>query len=235
MIVTNLKPAPCKFMPSMPPLTALSLRDTPRHQGMSRQLIEELKSKGIVDPAVLQAMWEVPRHFFLDHALSEMAYQDKAMPIGEGQTISQPYTVAFQRILLEVAPHLKVLEIGTGSGYQAAILAELVQAVFSIERIRSLADAAAARLSALGYRNVTVRSGEGRAGWPAEAPFDGILVTAAGDDVPQALLEQLRPGGFLVLPVRLADGRQMLRRITQRADGGALSADILPVAFVPLV
>ena len=188
-----------------------------------------------LSPAVLDAIQRVPRQRFVASTDAAAAWQDVALAIGHGQTISQPFVVALMTELLEPEPSDRILEIGTGSGYQAAILAELVQAVFSIERIRSLADAAAARLSALGYRNVTVRSGEGRAGWPAEAPFDGILVTAAGDDVPQALLEQLRPGGFLVLPVRLADGRQMLRRITQRADGGALSADILPVAFVPLV
>lgn len=188
-----------------------------------------------LSPAVLDAIQRVPRQRFVASTDAAAAWQDVALAIGHGQTISQPFVVALMTELLEPEPADRILEIGTGSGYQAAILAELVQAVFSIERIRSLADAAAARLSALGYRNVTVRSGEGRAGWPAEAPFDGILVTAAGDDVPQALLEQLRPGGFLVLPVRLADGRQMLRRITRRADGGALSADILPVAFVPLV
>jgi protein-L-isoaspartate(D-aspartate) O-methyltransferase len=188
-----------------------------------------------LSPAVLDAIQRVPRQRFVASTDAAAAWQDVALAIGHGQTISQPFVVALMTELLEPEPSDRILEIGTGSGYQAAILAELVQAVFSIERIRSLADAAAARLSALGYRNVTVRSGEGRAGWPAEAPFDGILVTAAGDDVSQALLEQLRPGGFLVLPVRLADGRQMLRRITQRADGGALSADILPVAFVPLV
>lgn len=188
-----------------------------------------------LSPAVLDAIQRVPRQRFVASTDAAAAWQDVALAIGHGQTISQPFVVALMTELLEPEPSDRILEIGTGSGYQAAILAELVQAVFSIERIRSLADAAAARLSALGYRNVTVRSGEGRAGWPAEAPFDGILVTAAGDDVPQALLEQLRPGGFLVLPVRLADGRQMLRRITRRADGGALSADILPVAFVPLV
>lgn len=188
-----------------------------------------------LSPAVLDAIQRVPRQRFVASTDAAAAWQDVALSIGHGQTISQPFVVALMTELLEPEPSDRILEIGTGSGYQAAILAELVQAVFSIERIRSLADAAAARLSALGYRNVTVRSGEGRAGWPAEAPFDGILVTAAGDDVPQALLEQLRPGGFLVLPVRLADGRQMLRRITRRADGGALSADILPVAFVPLV
>ena len=188
-----------------------------------------------LSPAVLDAIQRVPRQRFVASTDAAAAWQDVALAIGHGQTISQPFVVALMTELLEPEPSDRILEIGTGSGYQAAILAELVRAVFSIERIRSLADAAAARLSALGYRNVTVRSGEGRAGWPAEAPFDGILVTAAGDDVPQALLEQLRPGGFLVLPVRLADGRQMLRRITRRADGGALSADILPVAFVPLV
>jgi len=184
---------------------------------------------------VLDAIQHVPRQRFVASTDAAAAWQDVALAIGHGQTISQPFIVALMTELLEPEPADRILEIGTGSGYQAAILAELVQAVFTIERIRSLADAAAARLSALGYRNVTVRSGDGQAGWPAEAPFDGILVTAAGDDVPQSLLAQLRPGGHLVLPVRRADGRQMLRRITRRADNSVSCADILPVAFVPLV
>lgn len=188
-----------------------------------------------LSPAVLDAIQRVPRQRFVASTDAAAAWQDVALAIGHGQTISQPFVVALMTELMEPEPADRILEIGTGSGYQAAILAELVQAVFTIERIQSLADAAAARLSALGYRNVTVRSGDGQAGWPAEAPFDGILVTAAGDDVPQALLAQLRPGGHLVLPVRQADGRQMLRRITRRADDSVLCADILPVAFVPLV
>jgi protein-L-isoaspartate(D-aspartate) O-methyltransferase len=188
-----------------------------------------------LSPAVLDAIQRVPRQRFVASTDAAAAWQDVALAIGQGQTISQPFVVALMTELLQPEPGDRILEIGTGSGYQAAVLAELVQAVFSIERIRSLADAATARLSALGYRNITVRSGDGQAGWPTEAPFDGILVTAAGNDVPHALLEQLRPGAFLVMPVRLADGRQMLRRITRRADGSLQSTDILPVAFVPLV
>lgn len=216
----------------MPPLTALSLRDTPRHQGMRRQLIEELKSKGIVDPAVLQAMWEVPRHFFLDHALSEMAYQDKAMPIGEGQTISQPYTVAFQSSLLEVAPHLKVLEIGTGSGYQAAVLDRMGARVYSIETIKPLHQPAQSLLKHLNCR-AKLFVGDGSLGLPSFAPFDRILVTAASPSVPTALQNQLKVGGHLVIPVGTLEEQTMLK-ITRLSEGEFSTQSYPGFRFVPL-
>jgi protein-L-isoaspartate(D-aspartate) O-methyltransferase len=184
----------------MPTHTAHSLLDLPKHQGMRLRLVEELQAKGIRDQAVLKAMMEVPRHFFLDQALAELAYQDKAMPIGEGQTISQPYTVAFQSELLALSPHMKVLEIGTGSGYQACILDKMGARVFSVETIKPLHRAS---LTLLKYLNCRAKLlvGDGSQGLPTYAPFDRILVTAASPVVPETLKSQVRIGGLLVIPV----------------------------------
>jgi protein-L-isoaspartate(D-aspartate) O-methyltransferase len=216
----------------MPALTALSLRDTPRHQGLRRQLIQELQTKGISDRAVLQAMAEVPRHFFLDHALSEMAYQDKAMPIGEGQTISQPYTVAFQTSLLQVQAHLKILEVGTGSGYQAAVLDRMGARVFSIETLKPLHEPTQSLLKHLKCR-AKLFVGDGSLGLPSFAPFDRILVTAASPGIPVALRQQLKIGGHLVIPVGTLEEQTMLK-ITRLSEDEFQEQAFPGFRFVPL-
>lgn len=174
--------------------------DTYRHKGLRKRLVEGLRSKGIYDERVLDAINQVPRHLFLDSSFLEFAYQDKAFPIGSGQTISQPYTVAVQTQLLDLSPGDKVLEIGTGSGYQACVLVEMGVKVFSIERQKNLYHKTKALLDKLGYR-VRLFYGDGYKGLPAFAPFDKIIITAAAPDIPQALKTQLRPGGRLVVPV----------------------------------
>ena len=183
------------------------------------RLVQLLREKGIRDEAVLEAVGRVPRHAFVEQGLRHRAYADEALPIGLGQTISQPFTVAYQTAMLEVAPFDRILEIGTGSGYQAAVLCELEARVFSVERHRPLLQDTAKLLKALGYR-VRTRHGDGAEGWRAYAPYDGIVVTAGSDDVPRALLQQLREpegdkrGGRLVIPVGDRDG-QVMRRITR--------------------
>jgi protein-L-isoaspartate(D-aspartate) O-methyltransferase len=168
-------------------------------------------------------------------AQAAAAYRNHPLPIGSGQTISQPYIVAFSTDLLNAGKDDVVLEIGTGSGYQAAVLAEVAKQVYSIEVIESLGRSAAARLAELGYRNVEVRIGDGYQGWPEKAPFDGILVTAAAPQVPPALVAQLKTGGRLVIPVGGSDDIQYLKVLTKRSDGGYDERRVLPVRFVPLV
>jgi protein-L-isoaspartate(D-aspartate) O-methyltransferase len=187
------------------------MEDTYRHKGMRRRLIEVLKEKGIKDEKVLDAFYQVPRHFFLDKAFEELAYEDKAMPIGEGQTISQPYTVAYQTQLLEVEKRDKVLEIGTGSGYQAAILGALGVRLHTIERHEALYQSATAILRELGLINVRTYFRDGNKGLGEFAPFDRILVTCGIEEVPNALLEQLTVGGYLVIPLGDATAQRMIR------------------------
>jgi len=186
-----------------------------------------------LDPRIRKAMSEVPRHLFVPSAERSLAYVDHALPIGRGQTISQPYIVALRTSLLEPRPDHVVLEVGTGSGYQAAVLSALVEQIYSIEVIEELAISAAERLRELGYDNVEVRAGDGALGWPEHAPFDGIVVTAAAPGVPPALIEQLKPGGRLAIPVGDTYG-QDLRLIEKQADGSIKSRSVIPVAFVPL-
>jgi protein-L-isoaspartate(D-aspartate) O-methyltransferase len=185
-------------------------------------------------PAVLQAVGRVPRHRFVPDSLADSAYADRPLPIGAGQTISQPFIVALMTDLIEPDPGWRVLEVGTGSGYQAAVLAECVARVYSIEIVPSLGARAGALLAELGYRNIELRIGDGYAGWPDAAPFDAIVVTAAPDTVPQPLLDQLKPGGRMVIPVGARGATQELLVITKAADGKALSRRVLPVRFVPL-
>lgn len=185
-------------------------------------------------PAVVQAIGRVPRHRFVPPALAASAYADRPLPIGAGQTISQPFVVALMTDLLEPEPGFRVLEVGTGSGYQAAVLAECVARVYSIEIVASLGEQARTLLAELGYRNVDVRIGDGYAGWPDAAPFDGIIVTAAPEHVPQPLVDQLKPGGRMVIPVGARGATQDLLVITKAADGKALTRRVLPVRFVPL-
>lgn len=185
-------------------------------------------------PAVLQAIGRVPRHRFVPESLAASAYADRPLPIGAGQTISQPFIVALMTDLVEPEPHFRVLEVGTGSGYQAAVLAECVARVYSIEIVASLGERARALLADLGYRNIEVRIGDGYAGWPDAAPFDAIVVTAAPEKIPQPLLDQLKPGGRMVIPVGARGSTQDLLVLTKAADGKAETRRVLPVRFVPL-
>jgi len=188
-----------------------------------------------MSPAVRAALSRVERHRFVPESQREAAYRNHPLPIGAGQTISQPYIVALSTDLVQPGRGHTVLEIGTGSGYQAAVLAEMVQQVYSIEIVPSLGREAAQRLRALGYANVEVRIGDGYAGWPEKAPFDGIVVTAAPPRVPEALVDQLKPGGRMVIPVGASPAAQELLVLTKRADGGVDERRVLPVRFVPLV
>ena len=188
----------------------------------------------VLGVAVMEAMRRVPREAFVPEAEAPFAYENRPLPIGHGQTISQPFVVALMSDLLDVEPGARILEIGTGCGYQTAVLCALGAAVYSVEVVEPLAAAAAARLKALGYTQATVRAGDGHAGWPGEAPFDGIIVTAAAPSVPPALAAQLKPGGPLVIPVGRAAATQNLQRIATRLDGSHEAKTVLPVAFVPL-
>jgi protein-L-isoaspartate(D-aspartate) O-methyltransferase len=185
-------------------------------------------------PAVVQAMLRVPRHRFVPDALVASAYADRPLPIGEGQTISQPFVVALMTDLAEPGPDFRVLEVGTGSGYQAAVLAECVARVYTIEIVASLGERARTLLADLGYKNVEVRIGDGYGGWPEAAPFDAIVVTAAPERIPQPLVDQLKPGGRMVIPVGARYAAQDLVVITKGADGNTLTRSVLPVRFVPL-
>ena len=183
---------------------------------------------------VTEALGRVPRHRFVPDGQVEQAYENRPLPIGLGQTISQPYIVALMTELLRVRKADRVLEIGTGSGYQAAVLAELAGKVYTIEIVRPLAAEARERLARLGYANVEVRAGDGYLGWPEQAPFDAIMVTAGAPHVPPALVEQLKPGGRMVIPVGAAGAVQSLTLLEKRADGSVERRDVVPVRFVPL-
>ena len=193
-----------------------------------------LRRRGISDQAVLRAMDAVPREHFVTADLAASAYADQALPIACGQTISQPYVVAYMTEQLEVRPEHRVLEVGTGSGYQAAILSRLAQEVVSIERYRTLADTARDRLKTLGYANVTVRAGDGLAGAPDEAPFDRIIITAAAEEIPKGLVDQLADGGKMVLPLGPSGGAQHVVKLSKTADGLGRQ-DLIGVRFVPLL
>jgi len=195
---------------------------------------QQLAARDITDERVLAAMRKVPRHRFVPPQEERYAYADTPLPIGEGQTISQPYIVALMTQLARPAPTDRALEIGTGSGYQAAVLAELVDHVYTIELEPTLAERARRVLTELGYENVTARAGDGYAGWPEHAPFDIIIVTAAPDHVPQPLIEQLKPGGRMVVPVGPVGASQRLRLIEKDSSGKIKTRDLSPVRFVPL-
>lgn len=200
----------------------------------ARMVGEQLARRGIRDPRVLAALGAVPRHVFVDPTYHHVAYGDHALPIGYGQTISQPYMVALMTERLDLLPGDRVLEVGTGSGYQTAVLARLVARVYTVERLPELSAQAGTTLGRLGIDNVTYRVGDGTLGWPAEAPFHGILVAAGAPEVPPALLEQLRTGGRLVIPVGPL-GRQGLRVYEKREDGEGELLETVPCAFVPLI
>ncbi len=203
--------------------------------GRDRMVARDLEGRGLRDPRVLEAMRRVPREAFVPPALRAEAYADSPLPIGQGQTISQPYIVALMTELLRVAPGDRVLEVGCGSGYQAAVLARLAEHVYTVELLPGLAEAARGRLAALGCGNVTVLAGDGYDGWPARAPYDGILVAAAPEEVPPPLVGQLAPGGRLCVPVGPTHGVQELLLVEKAADGGVSSRSVLSVRFVPLL
>ena len=207
-------------------------RDSDLTSARAAMVRDQLRSRDIANPRVLDAMARVPRHLFVPDAVRADAYGDFPLPIGDGQTISQPYIVGFMSQALEVEPHHRVLEIGTGSGYQAAILAELAREVYTIEIVAALSDRARQTIEGLGYKNVHVKTGNGYLGWPEHAPYDRVMVTAAPDAVPPALVEQLRIGGLMAIPVGTID--QELR-ILRRTDRGLETLRTLPVMFVPMV
>ncbi|MCI0622411.1 MAG: protein-L-isoaspartate(D-aspartate) O-methyltransferase [Acidobacteria bacterium] len=196
---------------------------------------EQVLRRGVEDPRVLDALRKVPRHLFVPAHLQRLAYEDHPLPIGLGQTISQPYIVALMTELARVKPNDTVLEIGTGSGYQAAVLSVLAKRIFTIEYLAELGESARQRLRELGYSNVEVRIGDGFRGWPERQPFGAILVTAASQEVPQPLIEQLRAGGRLVIPVGGQSEAQTLQVIEKDASGAVSRRNVIPVRFVPLV
>jgi protein-L-isoaspartate(D-aspartate) O-methyltransferase len=209
--------------------------DLPRHQGQRQQLLDLLRSKGIKNERVLEAMGRIPRHAFLESSFEEFAYQDIAFPIAAGQTISQPYTVAFQSDALGLAEGAKILEIGTGSGYQAAVLEEMGYRVYTIERQKALFDFSKRLLDELGYRRITQKFGDGYKGLPAFAPFDGILITAAAPELPKDLLEQLAPDGVLVVPVGEVEAEQRMLRVRRGPDAAWIHEDLGSFRFVPML
>jgi protein-L-isoaspartate(D-aspartate) O-methyltransferase len=192
------------------------------------------RSPSIRDKRVLEAMSQVPRHLFVPYSLKRLAHADHPLPIGHGQTISQPYIVALMSEALQMKPNAKVLEIGTGSGYQAAVLSELTPQVFTMEIITPLGNKARERLQKLGYHTVKVRIGDGYFGWPEEAPFDGIIVTCAAGHIPPPLVAQLRQGGRMVIPVGGVYQVQRLMVVTRDSEGRVLTNELLPVRFVPM-
>ncbi len=208
--------------------------DTYRHKGLRKKLVDILKEKGITDQDVLAAMTNIPRHYFLDSALDEIAYEDRAFPISEGQTISQPYTVAYQTQLLQVKPNDKILEIGTGSIYQASVLAEMGARVFTIERQKKLFEKTKEFIFKSKYPNLKFFFGDGYEGLPTYAPFDKIIITAAAPFIPPKLIEQLKRGGKMVIPVD-EDHHQRMLRITKNEDGTTSEEAFDNFSFVPML
>jgi protein-L-isoaspartate(D-aspartate) O-methyltransferase len=207
--------------------------DSFKHKGLRKILVDTIKEKGITDENVIVALLKVPRHLFFDSAFVEKAYEDKAFPIGEGQTISQPFTVAYQSSLLNIKRGDKILEIGTGSGYQGAILYEMGAKIFTIERQKKLYDRAKFILKELGYEAIKVFFGDGFEGLPTFAPFDKILVTAGADEIPHKLLAQLKTGGVMVIPV--GKEVQKMQRITRNADNTYSTEEFGNFKFVPFL
>jgi protein-L-isoaspartate(D-aspartate) O-methyltransferase len=212
-----------------------SATQAPFEQLRQTMVDRQLVSRGITDRRVLDALRKVPRHLFVPEEFRQLAYEDHPLPIGLEQTISQPYIVALMTELARVESNHTVLEIGTGSGYQAAVLSVLVKRVYTIEYLAPLGEAARKRLAELGYDNVEVRIGDGYRGWPERKPFDSILVTAASEEVPQPLIDQLKPGGRLVIPVGRQADAQILQVLEKDLNGKITRKDTIPVRFVPLV
>jgi protein-L-isoaspartate(D-aspartate) O-methyltransferase len=218
------------------PAIAQGSRENAELRARRLEMVEHyIVAEGISDSATLRAMREVPRHEFVPRQLRDDAYQNHPLPIGFGQTISQPYLVAYMTELIGPRPGMRVLEVGTGSGYQAAVLAATGCDVYSMEIFGGLADSARARLNRLGYHKVRVRHGDGHLGWPEAAPFDAILVTAAASHIPPALTRQLRQGGRMVIPVGSVYGAQYLILVEKERSGELRTANLLPVMFVPML
>lgn len=210
--------------------------DTYRHKGLRKKLVDILRQKGITDEAVLNAVNNIPRHYFLDSAFDEIAYEDRAFPISDGQTISQPYTVAYQTQLLQVKPFEKVLEIGTGSIYQATVLAEMSAQVFTIERQKNLYEKTKQFVLKSKYPNLKFFYGDGFEGLPTYGPFDKVIITAAAPYIPPKLIEQLKPGGKMVIPVDESEGaHQRMLRLTKNADGSYSEEAFENFSFVPML
>ncbi len=207
------------------------IADIEREVEYTRSMI----GKDALDPRVMKVMARVPRDKFVPPEMRAAAFDNGPLPIGHGQTISQPYIVALMTDLLQLQPEHVVLEIGTGSGYQTAVLSELCRQVYSVEVVAALSEAATTRLQSLGYHNIATRTGNGYQGWPEYAPYDGIIVTAAASHIPQPLLDQLKPGGRLVIPVGLPYSYQELMLVSKDAQGATHSKSVLGVAFVPLI
>ena len=208
--------------------------DSYRHKGLRKKLIDQLREKGITDEQVLTAMNNIPRHYFLDTALDHIAYEDRAFPIAEGQTISQPYTVAYQTQLLQVKPQEKILEIGTGSIYQATVLAEMGAKIFTIERQKQLFEKTKHFVLRSKYPNIKFFYGDGFEGLPTFAPFDKVIITAAAPFVPPKLLAQLKPGGKMIIPLDAGEHQRMLR-ITKQEDGSTTEEAFENFSFVPML
>jgi protein-L-isoaspartate(D-aspartate) O-methyltransferase len=231
----NRPPRPLPLWPAAALLAAAACaaRDPDWATLRGRMVEDQIKARGVKDERVLKAMATVPRHEFVPEDQRAAAYRDGPLPIGQGQTISQPYIVALMTAEAEPKPGHRVLEVGTGSGYQAAVLAELVEEVYTVELVPALADQAKDRLKQLGYRNVHTRAGDGYKGWPGAAPFDAVVVTCGADHVPEPLFEQLKPGGVLVIPVAKPPAEQPLLAITKDEKGGRTTRDLGRVSFVP--
>lgn len=224
-----MHPFYCRFVPLFVPV----LKDDYIHKGARKKLVEELEQKGIVDQEVLKAIGKVPRHYFFSKTFQTHAYRDKAFPIGSGQTISQPYTVAYQTEVLHVHKKDKVLEIGTGSGYQAAILMEMGAIVYSIERVEELHKKASKLLKEMGYKPI-LKWGDGTEGWPEMAPFDKIIVTAGAPVIPETLVSQLKIGGIMVIPVGDLKSQKMISLVKTGAHTHKI-IELESFAFVPLL
>jgi protein-L-isoaspartate(D-aspartate) O-methyltransferase len=214
--------------------TMRKYEDTYRHKGLRKKLVDLIRSKGITDERVLEAINNIPRHFFLDSALDEIAYEDRAFPIEADQTISQPYTVAYQTQLLQVKPGDKILEIGTGSIYQATVLAEMGAKVFTIERQKKLFDKTKQFIFRSRYNNIKFFYGDGYEGLPTYAPFDKVIITAAAPFIPPKLIEQLKTGGQMVIPLNEGDFQRMLR-LTKNPDGSFSEEAFHNFSFVPML
>jgi len=208
--------------------------DSYRHQGLRKKMIAILESEGISDRKVLEAVGRVPRHVFLDKAFTEIAYENRAFPIGEGQTISHPYTVAYQTQLLEIRPGDRILEIGTGSGYQAAVLAEMGAMVYTLERVKALFDRTRPILKSLGYTKIRCFYGDGFAGLPDLAPFDKVIITAAAPEIPETLLKQMRIGGRMIIPHGEGKVQKMLK-ISRKGEHDYEQETLDDFSFVPML
>ena len=222
----------CSSIPLL--LLGISFQQDRHAEAREQMVTRQIEARGISHRGVLAAMRKVERHRFVPEAFQAMAYADQPLPIGYGQTISQPYIVAYMTQLIRPKPGYKVLEIGTGSGYQAAVLAEMVNQVYTIEIVEELARQAEKLLAGLGYKNIAVKAGDGYYGWPEHAPFDAIVVTAAADSIPPPLTDQLREGGFMVIPVGGEHQVQILK-VLQKKNNRLLARDMVPVRFVPFI